>query len=97
MNLEQCVLICTLSIKVRITKTKARTLIHAVQISYTKHMILIFSWSTGFFTIHENAFEFRKSICIFPRVMSHALKYIKKVVAKAILFLNKKKSSIISI
>jgi hypothetical protein len=51
MNLVQRVLMCALSIKLRITKTKARILIHVVPNSYTKHMILIFSWSTGHFLI----------------------------------------------
>jgi len=47
MKLTQHVLMCVLSVQVRITKVKARTLIHDGSISSTKHMIFIFSWTTG--------------------------------------------------
>ena len=48
MKLAQHVLMCVLSVKVRITKIDTRKLIHGGPISCTKHMISIFSWTTGY-------------------------------------------------
>jgi hypothetical protein len=62
MKLAQHVLMCVLSVKVRITKIETRKLIHGGPISCTKHMISIFSWTTGSYEALFNSFIYVTTI-----------------------------------